>query len=211
MQQRGTWRGNPLALQTQLNFLFQRIGQLAALEQPGIFERGVVSDFLFAKDAIFATLTLDDDDLALYRQIHQRQRSNMAGSPVQWSSATARPAFFRTWRSTSATTTTSSSGPTTGMNSGMRSIGEITQSAANPRSHFDPRGTRGSRARPFISRTRSGRTFAAAIAIHFRPLITSTAMTTAHTPRAMSTMTTIWCSTGPAYGVTAGTPGIVTP
>jgi deoxyguanosine kinase len=72
VEHRGTWRGNPLALQTQLNFLFQRIDQLAVLEQPGIFERGVVSDFLFAKDAIFATLTLSDDDLALYRQIHQR-------------------------------------------------------------------------------------------------------------------------------------------
>jgi len=66
------WKGNPLALQTQLNFLFQRVEQLALLAQPGFFEHGVVSDFVFAKDAIFAALTLGDEDLALYRQIHKR-------------------------------------------------------------------------------------------------------------------------------------------
>lgn len=66
------WKGNALALQTQLNFLFQRVEQLAVLGQPGFFEQGVVSDFLFAKDAIFAALTLGDEDLALYRQIHKR-------------------------------------------------------------------------------------------------------------------------------------------
>lgn len=68
----GPGRGNPLALQTQLSFLFQRIEQQRELSQPGMFEQGVVSDFLFAKDALFATLTLDDDDLALYRQVYRR-------------------------------------------------------------------------------------------------------------------------------------------
>ncbi len=68
----GSGRGNPLALQTQLNFLFQRIEQLKELSQPGMFERGVISDFLFAKDAIFALLNLGDEDLALYRQIYRR-------------------------------------------------------------------------------------------------------------------------------------------
>lgn len=65
-------RGNPLALQTQLNFLFQRVEQIKELGQPGVFERGVVSDFLFAKDSIFAMLNLGDEDLALYRQIYKR-------------------------------------------------------------------------------------------------------------------------------------------
>lgn len=68
----GPGRGNPLALQTQLSFLFQRIEQQRELSQPGMFEAGVVSDFLFAKDALFATLTLDDDELAIYRQVYQR-------------------------------------------------------------------------------------------------------------------------------------------
>jgi hypothetical protein len=37
-----------------------------------LFERGVVSDFMFAKDAIFALLTRGDEDLALYRQVYRR-------------------------------------------------------------------------------------------------------------------------------------------
>ena len=68
----GRGRGNPMALQTQLSFLFQRVEQMKALGQGGMFEHGVVSDFLFAKDAIFAMLTLGDEDLALYRQIYKR-------------------------------------------------------------------------------------------------------------------------------------------
>jgi deoxyguanosine kinase len=68
----GHGRGNPMALQTQLSFLFQRVEQLKELSQPEMFERGVVSDFLFAKDAIFALLNLGDEDLALYRQIYRR-------------------------------------------------------------------------------------------------------------------------------------------
>lgn len=68
----GAGRGNPLALPTQLSFLFDRVEQLKELAQPGMFERGVVSDFLFAKDRIFALLTLGDEDLALYQQIYKR-------------------------------------------------------------------------------------------------------------------------------------------
>lgn len=80
MGAQGAGRGNPLALQTQLSFLFQRVEQLKELGQGGMFERGVVSDFLFAKDAIFAMLTLGDEDLALYRQIYKRH-SAQASAP----------------------------------------------------------------------------------------------------------------------------------
>lgn len=68
----GPLRGNPLALPTQLSFLFQRAEQLKTVGQSGMFEGGVVSDFMFAKDTIFAMLTLDDEDLALYRHIYKR-------------------------------------------------------------------------------------------------------------------------------------------
>lgn len=71
----GGVRGNPLALQTQLGFLFQRVEQLKELGQPSMFDRGVVSDFLFAKDQIFAMLTLGDEDLALYRHIYMRHHA----------------------------------------------------------------------------------------------------------------------------------------
>lgn len=58
------------ALATQLFFLFQRIAQLRDLAQRDLFRRLFVSDFLLDKDPLFAALTLNDDELNLYRQIY---------------------------------------------------------------------------------------------------------------------------------------------
>jgi len=59
------------AMQTQLAFLFQRVEQYRELTQPGMFGAPrIVSDFVFAKDALFARLTLSDDEYRLYAQIH---------------------------------------------------------------------------------------------------------------------------------------------
>ncbi len=58
------------ALPTQLSFLFQRIEQARELAQAGIFTPRVVSDFMFAKDDLFAQITLSDDEYRLYRQIN---------------------------------------------------------------------------------------------------------------------------------------------
>jgi len=58
------------ALPTQLFFLFQRIGQLRELAQPGLFSTITVADFLLEKDPLFAQLTLAGDELALYQQIY---------------------------------------------------------------------------------------------------------------------------------------------
>jgi deoxyadenosine/deoxycytidine kinase len=58
------------ALPTQLFFLFQRVQQLESLQQLDLFHTLVVGDFLFEKDALFARLTLADDELKLYEQIH---------------------------------------------------------------------------------------------------------------------------------------------
>ena len=57
------------ALPTQLFFLFQRVQQLAELRQPDLFHGPVIADFLLDKDALFARLTLADDELRLYEQI----------------------------------------------------------------------------------------------------------------------------------------------
>lgn len=62
--------GARYALQTQLAFLFQRIGQLRELAQQEQFSQPVVGDFLLDKDPLFAELTLADDELDLYRKIH---------------------------------------------------------------------------------------------------------------------------------------------
>jgi deoxyadenosine/deoxycytidine kinase len=58
------------ALPTQLFFLFQRIDQLATLNQSDFFRRATVSDFMLEKDALFARLNLKDDELKLYEQIY---------------------------------------------------------------------------------------------------------------------------------------------
>jgi deoxyadenosine/deoxycytidine kinase len=58
------------AFQTQLFFLFQRLKQLRGLAQPAMFSRGIVSDFLFAKDALFARMNLSDDEYRLYAQMY---------------------------------------------------------------------------------------------------------------------------------------------
>ena len=58
------------AFQTQLNFLFQRLKQVQSVAQPGMFSSTVVSDFVFAKDALFARLNLSDEEYRLYSQIY---------------------------------------------------------------------------------------------------------------------------------------------
>ncbi|MEC4720296.1 deoxynucleoside kinase [Noviherbaspirillum sp. CPCC 100848] len=57
------------ALSTQMAFLFQRMNQLRELAQAAAGNTRVVSDFLLDKDALFARLTLDADELKLYEQL----------------------------------------------------------------------------------------------------------------------------------------------
>jgi len=63
------------ALSAQLFFLLQRYGQQTDLAQGSLFEPGgLVADYLFAKDHLFATLTLSPDELALYDRVYQALR-----------------------------------------------------------------------------------------------------------------------------------------
>ncbi len=59
------------AFQNQLFFLLNRYRQQRDLVQQELFSQATVSDYLFAKDKIFASLTLNADELALYQQIYQ--------------------------------------------------------------------------------------------------------------------------------------------
>jgi len=61
-----------VALPTQLYFLFQRAKQIESLRQTDMFKPIQVSDFLLEKDKLFANITLDDDELSLYRQVYER-------------------------------------------------------------------------------------------------------------------------------------------
>jgi deoxyguanosine kinase len=58
------------AFQTQLFFLLSRFQQQQALQQQELFTQSTVSDYLFAKDRIFAALTLDPNELALYDRLY---------------------------------------------------------------------------------------------------------------------------------------------
>jgi deoxyguanosine kinase len=58
------------AFQTQLYFLLNRFRQQQELVQFDLFKQFLVSDYLFAKDKIFAYLTLDDNELTLYERLH---------------------------------------------------------------------------------------------------------------------------------------------
>jgi deoxyadenosine/deoxycytidine kinase len=57
------------AFQTQIFFLLSRYRQHLELSQRDLFAGSIVSDYLFAKDQIFATINLGEDELALYRTI----------------------------------------------------------------------------------------------------------------------------------------------
>jgi deoxyguanosine kinase len=58
------------AFQVQVFFLLSRFKQLSALSQPGLFSGNVVSDYLFAKDFIFAAMNLRDAEFALYEDLY---------------------------------------------------------------------------------------------------------------------------------------------
>ena len=62
------------ALPAQLYFLFQRTKQVSGLSQPDLFERVTIADFMLEKDSLFARLTLNDDELALYAQVYANLR-----------------------------------------------------------------------------------------------------------------------------------------
>jgi deoxyadenosine/deoxycytidine kinase len=58
------------ALPTQLSFLMQRVRLSKELQQDDLFSSLKVTDFMVEKDRVFAHITLDDDELALYNMVY---------------------------------------------------------------------------------------------------------------------------------------------
>ncbi len=58
------------AFTTQLFFLLSRFEQQRELNQYDLFQQMTISDYLFAKDRIFAYLNLDEDELTLYEKVY---------------------------------------------------------------------------------------------------------------------------------------------
>jgi deoxyguanosine kinase len=58
------------AFQTQIFFLLNRYRQQQEIAQGDLFRRNLVCDYLFAKDRIFAYLTLEENELNLYERLN---------------------------------------------------------------------------------------------------------------------------------------------
>src|SRR5512133_4399618 len=59
------------AFQAQLFFLLSRFQQQQALFQQDLFSQSTIADYLFARDRIFASLTLSPDELSLYHRVYE--------------------------------------------------------------------------------------------------------------------------------------------
>jgi len=60
-----------VAFQTQVYFLLTRFKQQEGVLQQDLFARAIVSDYLFAKDRIFAYLNLAEAEVQLYERIYE--------------------------------------------------------------------------------------------------------------------------------------------
>jgi deoxyadenosine/deoxycytidine kinase len=66
--------GQSAALPAQMFFLFARARQIEDLRQADLFSNVRVSDYLFAKDQLFAELTLAPEEFSLYNQVVESLR-----------------------------------------------------------------------------------------------------------------------------------------
>ena len=65
------------AFQTQLFFLLSRYKQQMEFQQIDIFTKAIVSDYMFMKDRIFASLNLNDKEMSLYDNVALILEKNM--------------------------------------------------------------------------------------------------------------------------------------
>ena len=65
------------AFQTQLFFLLSRYRQQIEFQQIDIFAKSIVSDYMFMKDRIFASLNLNDKEMSLYNNVALILEKNM--------------------------------------------------------------------------------------------------------------------------------------
>ncbi|MCU0275556.1 MAG: deoxynucleoside kinase [Acidobacteria bacterium] len=60
---------NPMALKTQLIYLINRFNQQLEMKQKDLFQKTMVSNYIFYKDGIYAHTVLNDEDLDIYKRI----------------------------------------------------------------------------------------------------------------------------------------------
>ena len=57
------------AFQTQMFFLLQRYKQQQGIKQLDVHQKGVVTDYMFDKDRLFASFTLNEPEMELYSRV----------------------------------------------------------------------------------------------------------------------------------------------
>ena len=57
------------AFQTQLFFLLSRYRQQQEIQQIVLFNKTLITDYMFIKDRLFAALNLDDKEMSLYNSV----------------------------------------------------------------------------------------------------------------------------------------------
>jgi deoxyadenosine/deoxycytidine kinase len=65
------------AFQTQLFFLLSRYRQQQELRQIDVFHKLVISDYMFVKDRLFASLNLDEKEMSLYDSVAKILEKNI--------------------------------------------------------------------------------------------------------------------------------------
>ena len=65
------------AFQTQLWFLLQRYQQQQELRQIDMFQNLVITDYMFAKDRLFASLNLSEKEMSLYDTVANMMEKNV--------------------------------------------------------------------------------------------------------------------------------------
>lgn len=73
---------NSLSLKTQLIFLLNRYSQQSAITQKGLFQKTTVSDYIFYRDAMYAHITLNDEELEIYKKIYNIFSENVAAADL---------------------------------------------------------------------------------------------------------------------------------
>ena len=66
------------SFQTQLFFLLSRYRQQIDLQQTDLFYSCVITDYMFAKDRLFASLNLNDKEISLYDKVASLLEKNIA-------------------------------------------------------------------------------------------------------------------------------------
>ena len=62
------------AFQTQLFFLLQRYRQQQELRQLDMFQSLLITDYMFVKDRLFASLNLNENEMHLYDTANSRKK-----------------------------------------------------------------------------------------------------------------------------------------